>query len=88
MQSDQKRRRFLRYMALLGVASFGTAPLFAKAAQALVKYQPTPKENGDKCADCNFFNPGDNSCKVVEGIISPEGWCTYFSKRPAANPGG
>jgi hypothetical protein len=82
MQYDQNRRRLLRYFALLGLAAFGTTPAFAKAAKSLVKYQDTPNSNGDKCADCNFFNPGDHTCKVVEGDISPEGWCTYFSKRP------
>jgi hypothetical protein len=24
-----------------------------------------------------------NSCKTVEGTISPEGWCMVYAKKPA-----
>jgi hypothetical protein len=52
-----------------------------------LKYQSTPKD-GLKCLACTLFVPGksttaDGSCKVITGAISPNGWCTAFSKRPA-----
>ena len=56
----------------------------AKATKAAMKYQDTPK--GDqKCSNCKFFVPGktptaEGACQVVEGSISPQGWCTAYSK--------
>ena len=33
----------------------------------------------EDCDECvNFVHPG--KCKIVEGIISPEGWCKYFKE--------
>ena len=57
----------------------------AKGSQAQFKYQNTPK-NGQKCSQCTFFIPGSSSkangtCKLVDGSISPNGWCTAFSKK-------
>ncbi len=56
-----------------------------KATQAAMKYQDKP--NGDqKCSDCKFFIPGQTStangtCQLVEGSISPQGWCTAYNKK-------
>lgn len=39
------------------------------------------KQNGDqRCADCRYFNAGDNSCQLVEGSISPDAWCMLYVK--------
>lgn len=45
-----------------------------------MKYQDTP--NGDKqCSNClQFVPPG--SCKVVEGTISPNGYCLAWVRKP------
>ncbi|MGZ3497857.1 MAG: high-potential iron-sulfur protein [Vulcanimicrobiaceae bacterium] len=57
----------------------------AKGSKAQFKYQSTPK--GDQmCSNCQFFIPGKTptamgQCKVVEGSISPKGWCTAYSKK-------
>jgi hypothetical protein len=52
----------------------------AKATQAAMKYQDKP--NGDqKCSNCLQFEP-PSSCKVVEGKISPEGYCIAWVKKP------
>jgi len=49
----------------------------AKAPQASVKYQMQP--NGDqKCGTCVNFMAESSTCKVVDGQISPEGWCTLW----------
>jgi hypothetical protein len=50
----------------------------AKVSQASVQYQTQPKGE-QKCANCLHFE-GSNSCKLVEGEISPEGWCLLWAK--------
>ena len=67
----------------------GAAPLLAmiasraeagaKVPQSAVHYQASPK-NGQDCDDCaNFVSPG--GCKLVDGPISPKGWCRLWVKR-------
>ena len=67
----------------------GAAPLLAmignraeagmKVPQSAVHYQPSPKDGKD-CDDCaNFVSPG--GCKLVDGDISPKGWCRLWVKR-------
>ena len=85
MSNDNKRRTFFRYMALLGMVSFSATPLFAKVTKPAAKYQETPN-GGNKCSECTFFNPKDDSCTIVEGTVSADGWCVYFSKKQAAQP--
>lgn len=75
------RRRFFRYMSVLGLASFYTTPLYAKTAKDIVKYQDTPNE-GKKCKECLHFIPETNECKTVEGNINPNGWCIIYFKNP------
>jgi hypothetical protein len=42
-----------------------------------VKYQNSP--NGvQECANCMQFVAETNTCKVVEGNVSPRGWCTLW----------
>jgi hypothetical protein len=51
-----------------------------KTPQASVQYQTKPK--GDqKCSACLNFIAGTNTCKVVEGQISAEGWCSLWVKK-------
>ena len=50
-----------------------------KASQAQAQYQGHPK--GDqKCGKCRNFVVGSNTCKVVEGKVSPDGWCLFWVK--------
>jgi hypothetical protein len=51
----------------------------AKVSQASVKYQTQPKGE-QKCANCMHFIAESNTCKLVEGDISPEGWCILWAK--------
>ena len=47
-----------------------------KMSQIVAAYQSTPK-GLFSCAVCTFFiRPC--SCKVVNGDISPTGWCRFF----------
>jgi hypothetical protein len=50
-----------------------------KVSQSAVHYQASPKD-GEDCDDCaNFVSPG--GCKLVDGAISPKGWCRLWVKR-------
>jgi hypothetical protein len=83
------RRRLLKGAAVVTGAALASAFVgrarAAKSTKAAVKYQDKPK--GDqKCSDCKFFVPGktptaDGTCQVVEGSISPQGWCTAYTKK-------
>ena len=85
-QAKLSRRSMLRGAVLLASGTLAAAviqvqPAYAqqKTAKDAVKYQESPKD-GQKCADCNFFQaPG--SCTVVDGTISPNGWCMLYSKK-------
>jgi hypothetical protein len=51
-----------------------------KMAQKLVQYQTTPK-NKQQCSTCLHFVAPD-SCKLVEGKIVPNGWCSLYAPKP------
>jgi hypothetical protein len=57
---------------------WGTTPAQTqqKMSQIEAEYQPGPK-NGLSCAACTLFRP-PRSCEVVQGDISPDGWCKFF----------
>lgn len=52
----------------------------AKVSQASVQYQTQPKGE-QKCSTCTHFIAESNTCKLVEGQISPEGWCVLWAKK-------
>lgn len=52
----------------------------AKVTQASVQYQTQPKGE-QKCSACQHFMAESQTCKLVEGQISPEGWCTLWLKK-------
>ena len=47
-----------------------------KLSKAEAEYQDRPK-NGLACAACTLFQL-PRSCQVVQGDISPSGWCKFF----------
>lgn len=51
-----------------------------KVPQASVQYQTKPKGE-QKCSNCMNFIAESNTCKLVEGSVSPEGWCTLWAKK-------
>lgn len=68
--------------AATAAISLGLMPRVAHASKVDKKaagYQSSPK-NGQKCADCNYYQ-GNHTCKLVAGDISPHGWCTYFAPK-------
>ena len=58
----------------------GAAGAQQKMAPKLVQYQTTPK-NKQQCSTCLHFVAPD-SCKLVEGKIVPNGWCSLFAPKP------
>jgi hypothetical protein len=90
MNSDSNNcQRISRRVVLTGAALALGAPAAVtvvsqvtaqeKISQADAKYQGTPK--GDqRCDGCILFQP-PNACKVVQGEISPSGWCQLFVKK-------
>jgi high potential iron-sulfur protein len=70
------------------IAAAGAAPLLAlapngdaatKVSKEAAQYQSAPK--GDQfCGDCAQFMP-PTACQVVEGKISPRGWCRLWAKK-------
>jgi len=51
-----------------------------KVAQASVQYQAQPKGE-QKCSNCVNFIAESNTCKLVEGQISPDGWCSLWAQK-------
>lgn len=51
-----------------------------KLAQASVQYQSQPKGE-QKCGLCANYIAESNSCKLVDGPISADGWCSLWTKK-------
>ncbi len=72
------------FAGLAVVAGIASAPRPASAAPTIAKnavaYQATPK-GAARCDKCKLWvTPA--ACKLVQGPISPTGWCTLYA--PAA----
>jgi hypothetical protein len=89
--NGQTRRQFVRNLALplAGAVLFAaaTSPASAKGSQAQFKYQSKPND-GKKCSGCKFFQKGktataNGTCTVVDGSISPNGWCIAYAPKNA-----
>jgi hypothetical protein len=85
-RNEISRRDLLKGAALLAVTVVvRSAHAQAKPSKAAMKYQDHP--NGDaQCSNCLQFEPGKTpaamgTCKVVEGPISPKGWCIAYVKK-------
>ncbi len=79
-------RKLIVLPALAGLAAAGlTSIAEAKSSKSQFKYQSKP-HGKQKCSGCALFIPGKSAtasgtCKVVDGSISPNGWCTAFSPK-------
>lgn len=93
MSDEQKRhgravsrRDFLNITAVgagaLVVAGTGSSISAAekkKFSQQQAKYQPVPK-NGQRCQACALWQ-APTSCQVVDGTVSPAGWCILYQAK-------
>lgn len=83
------RRSFLGGMVVVpaaaGLLAGKASADGSKASQAAMHYQSSP--NGSmQCSKCQFFIPGQDAqsngtCRVVDGSISPNGYCMAFSAK-------
>lgn len=88
-QKKFSRRKIIKMMVLGATIPFMTGfnkqGHAAKASKQAMQYRDSP--NGkEKCSNCLQFIPGETpeangTCKVVEGNISPNGWCTAYTPR-------
>jgi hypothetical protein len=83
---ELSRRVFFRRVASYAVGAaiiegLGPNPAAAQAkvAQNAVGYQDKPKGT-QRCDGCSLFQP-PSACKVVDGAVSPQGWCSLFSAK-------
>jgi hypothetical protein len=83
------RRTFLGAVVILpALASLLSAEASAdasKASQASMHYQTSPNGNMH-CSLCKYFIPGQDAssngtCQVVDGSISPNGYCMAFNAK-------
>jgi high potential iron-sulfur protein len=79
-------KRSTAWVAVLaGLTSVWSGPASSgKVARDIVQYRDEPRK-GKACVNCwayvNGRNQGEGTCKVVEGPISPNGWCMAFSPK-------
>lgn len=71
--------------ALAAAVGVTTTIADAKSSKAAVKYQDKPK-GSEKCAGCKFYIAGKTpksmgKCQIVDGSISPNGWCMAYTKK-------
>lgn len=86
-QKKFSRRKIIKFMVLGTTVPFAftSRAQAAKASKEAMQYRDKP--NGEKqCSNCMQFIPGktpeaSGECKVVEGNISPQGWCTAYAPK-------
>ena len=85
MNSSRREALKLGAVALAGACVTVRAAAQAKASKQAMQYQDQPK-NGQQCDQCMHWIPGpkpdaQGQCKVVDGPISPKGYCVAFVKK-------
>ncbi|PSJ15857.1 high-potential iron-sulfur protein [Nitrosomonas supralitoralis] len=88
-QEKFSRRKILKFIALGATApilnTFIGQAQAAKASKEAMQYRDKP--NGkEQCSNCAQFISSDSpeangECKVVEGDVSPQGWCIAYVQR-------
>jgi hypothetical protein len=81
LELTMRRRDFITVLIGAATGLNLAAPSRTDAAEKMSKpeaeYQDSPKDIR-VCATCTLFEP-PHACKVVEGDISPSGWCKAFA---------
>jgi hypothetical protein len=73
-------RRHLLQACVGGTILVAAAPRAqpqAKLTKQQAEYEDKPRDIR-MCSTCSFFEP-PKDCKVVEGDVSPDGWCNLFA---------
>lgn len=88
-RESSTRRSFLGGVialpALAGLLTAAASADSSKASQASMHYQTSPS-GSMQCSGCQFFIPAQDttssgSCKIVDGSISPHGYCIAYSAK-------
>jgi hypothetical protein len=77
LRREAVRAAFAGAAAWFALGTMFQAGAREKMSQREAEYQDSPKDIR-MCATCTLFEP-PKSCKVVEGEISPNGWCKAFA---------
>ncbi len=81
-----RRSLLASFVAAAAPLSAGRAddevPEADKIPQKDALYQTHPK-GPQRCQICLQFKP-PNACNIVQGQITPQGWCQYFAARENA----
>ena len=73
-----RRTILLTLLAAAPLLRSGTSRAGTKVSQSAVHYQASPKD-GQECDTCAHF-AALGACKLVDGDISPKGWCRLWVK--------
>ncbi|MBI5132421.1 MAG: high-potential iron-sulfur protein [Rhodopseudomonas palustris] len=49
-------------------------------AKNAAQYQASPR-NGQSCGKCSNYVAASSTCKVVEGSVSANGWCSLYAAK-------
>jgi len=72
------RRRLIALSALAAGEARAQQPKIGKASKKLAGYIEKPDASAQNCSLCHFYlAPFD--CILVEGPVSPWGYCNYFA---------
>ena len=81
-EMEVSRRRLLG-AACVVAAGAAAVPICARAgskvSQREAHYQASPKGEA-RCGRCKQFSP-PSSCSLVDGPVSPSGWCSFFAAK-------
>lgn len=78
------RRAWLARAAGAAAAMPAMVPIAARAAKISKKeagYQDHPGGPGMECARCANYLAATSHCRVVEGTVSPHGYCGFFTAK-------
>jgi hypothetical protein len=82
-KARRSRRSVLEGAIYVGVAvsalAMTTKPVAAKMLKRVAGYQDSPNGN-QRCATCAQFQR-PNTCQIVEGSVSPNGWCKIWQSK-------
>lgn len=78
------RRDLMRTIGIVAALASTAFPIYAQAQQQKIskseaKYQDKPN-GSQRCQMCQHFQ-APNQCQLVEGGISPNGWCENFKAK-------
>ena len=73
------RRRLIALSALAaGGAHAQQKPAIAKASKKVAGYIEKSDDSTQNCSQCHFYIDPFN-CMIVEGPVSPWGYCNYYA---------